>query len=474
MSRASVFHACRFKATRLSVALSLCMLGSAIGSALVTPASATTEPPSANSGQAAGSPNAAAFSSSPSLGDLYRQALSHDASFAAARAAYTAALERLPQAQAALRPSVDLRASQTFAYSDVNQGVLSRSGNSNSTNASLQLVQPLYRVNNTRNVEQAQLQIARAEVELAVARQELALSVAEAWFGILTAKETLRFIEAQKQAISEQLAAARRNFEVGASTITDTHEAQARFDLVVAQELAALGDLQNRLELLEQLVGQTVIPDQQLAQPVRLPEPQPREVNPWVEQAQSEALPVLASLLTLDIARIEARKAQDGSSPTVDLVAGVSRAHSTGHTTNTSVAVQFSMPLYNGGLTASRSRETAALEEQAVQRLEAARRSSSRAAREAWQAVLTGLAQVQALEAAEISSRSALEANRLGYQVGVRINIDVLNAQQQLFQTQRDLARARYDTLLAGLRLKAAAGSLNEADLDAVGRLFTR
>ena len=421
------------------------------------------------SNQAAGNPS----TNSPLLGDLYRQALSHDASFAAARAAYTAALERVPQAQAALRPSVDVRASQTFAYTDVNNGVLSRSGNSDSTSASLQLVQPIYRVNNPRNVAQAQLQIARAEVELAVARQDLAISVAEAWFGILTAKETLRFIAAQKQAIAEQLAAARRNFEVGASTITDTHEAQARFDLVVAQELAAQGDLQNRLKFLEQLVGQAVIPEQQLAQPVRLPDPQPREVTAWVDQAESEALPVQAALLGLDIARIEARKAQSGKSPSVDLVAGLSRTHSTGHTTNSSVAVQFSMPLYDGGLTASRSRETAALEEQAIQRLEAARRNSGRSAREAWQAVLTGLAQVQALEAAEVSSRSALEANRLGYQVGVRINIDVLNAQQQLFQTQRDLARARYDTLLAGLRLKAATGSLSEEDLDAVGRLFT-
>src|SRR5690606_13343648 len=140
--------------------------------------------------------------------------------------------------------------------------------------------------------------------------------------------------------------------------------------------------------------------------------------------------------------------------------------------TSSTIGVQVSIPLYTGGYLSSRVRQSVALEQRTRDDYEHARRSAIQSTQEAFLGVNTGLAQIRALEAAEISSRKALEANQTGYEVGVRINLDVLNAQQQLYATQRDLARARYETLMAGLRLKAAAGLLTEDDIEAINRLL--
>jgi outer membrane protein len=286
-----------------------------------------------------------------------------------------------------------------------------------------------------------------------------------------------------KAAISEQLASAKRNFEVGTATITDTREAQARFDLASAQEIAAQNDLMTKRIALDQLVGRPNVEPRQLAVPVTLPPVQPDNPDDWVRLAENQHPAIRRAQLALEIARLETAKARAASLPTIDAVGAVSAGRGAiggqlgsqpGNSSSASVGVQLNMPLYTGGQIQNRIKETLVLEDRSLNDLEAARRGVSQATRQAFYTLQSGAAQVRALEAAESSSLLALEATQLGYRVGVRVNLDVLNAQTQLFQTRRDLARARYDVLLGTLRLRQAAGQVSAQDIAAVDRLLAR
>jgi outer membrane protein len=306
--------------------------------------------------------------------------------------------------------------------------------------------------------------------------------VAQAYFEALAAQDTLGLVRAQKVAIAEQLAQAKRNFEVGTATITDTHEAQARFDLISAQELATQNDLENRRRSLQLLTGKEYAEIAPLRTDIKLPPPNPDSMQAWVELAEKQNFAVLIQQAAAEIAALDARRASAGHLPTLDIVAthGQTRQlHSPAETSRTDVStttlgVQLAMPLFQGGTIDSREREAAAISLRAREDLENARRTAALATRQAYLAVQSGIAQIGALEQALVSSQSALDSNRLGYEVGVRINIDVLNAQQQLFSTRRDLAVARYNTITNHLRLKAAAGALREEDLEEVNRALTR
>ncbi len=422
----------------------------------------------------------ATLSHAQSLGEMFEAARAYDATYLSARSQYEANQARAEQARAGLLPQVGLSAGANWARSDNNlPGTAARSSDSQS--AALSASQPLYRPANRVSFEQGQRSLEVAEAQLLAAEQDLMVRTSQAYFDVLGAQDTLTFVQAQKAAVSEQLAAARRNFEVGTSTITDTREAQARFDLVVAQEIAAENDLRVKKLALDQLVGKDNTQPLPLRAPVVLPPVTPGDVAPWVETARSRNPAVRQATAGLDIAQLETRKAEAGKLPTVDLNAQyqVARAPSqlvagNVRTNTASVGVQFNLPLYTGGAVQNRLKETLALEEKARTDLEDARRSVTQATRAAYFGVVSGLGQVKALEAAEASSQSALDANRLGYQVGVRINIDVLNAQSQLFQTKRDLAVARYNVLLGTLRLRQASGSLTDADLKAVDQLLAR
>jgi outer membrane protein len=271
---------------------------------------------------------------------------------------------------------------------------------------------------------------------------------------------------------------------VGTSTITDTREAQARFDLVVAQEIAAENDLAVKRLALDTAVGKTNTQPLPLAAPVKLPEVQPSDVNAWVAQSEENHPAVRAASSALEIARLETDKANAGYKPTLDLTASyqinrnpngsAATGNTSSRTNNASVGVAFNLPLFTGYAVQNRVKETLALEDKARTDLEGAKRTVAQATRSAYFGVVSGLGQVKALEAAEASSQSALDANKLGYQVGVRINIDVLNAQSQLFQTKRDLAKARYDVLVGNLRLRQANGTLKAEDLGSVNSLLAK
>jgi outer membrane protein len=417
-----------------------------------------------------------------SLVELYDAARGFDATYLAARSQYDASLAQAAQARAGLLPQAGLAAAASWARREVsNYGALD--GNSNSQSTTLSASQPLYRPANKITNDQAQLSTEIAKARLTQAEQDLIVRTSQAYFDVLAAQDTLAFVQAQKAAVAEQLAAAKRNFEVGTSTITDSREAQAQYDLVLAREIAAENDLRVKKLALNQLVGRPAVDPRPLAAPVTLPEVLPADPQAWVDRNLGTHPAILQATRGLEIAQLEVNKAEAGHKPTLDLVGQYQVARGPMATlpvagnvrTNTaSVGVQFNLPLFAGFAIQNRVKETLALEEKARADLEAARRNVDLSTRSAYLGVVSGQGQVRALQAAEASSQSALDANRLGYQVGVRINIDVLNAQSQLFQTKRDLAQARYNVLLSSLRLRQASGALLPEDLLPIDSLLAK
>jgi len=420
------------------------------------------------------------------LTQVYEDARAYDAQFGAAREALRAGLERVPQGRALLLPSLNLsaNASRSRTRSDSKDETVQPSfeRDIDSYGYALTFTQPLYRRQNWLQADEGEVQAKQAEFQFGQARQDLILRAAQAYFDVLAARDTLALVRAQKIAIAEQLAQAKRNFEVGTATITDTHEAQARYDLAVAQEISAQNDVEVRRRALQQLTGKAYGELQGLRPDVKLSPPDPNDMQSWVDLAEKQSYSVLVQDAATEIAGLEAKRTSAGHHPTLDLVAShnytsqsASQISSAGSDINTSsVGLQFALPLYQGGAISSREREAAYNLERAKQELENARRTSALASRQAYLAVINGIAQVSALEQALVSSQSALQSNRLGYEVGVRINIDVLNAQQQVFSTRRDLAVARYNTITNFLKLKAAAGALREEDLAEVNRALAQ
>ena len=414
-----------------------------------------------------------------SLVDLYEYARAFDATFQSAKSQYEAAVFKGEQSRAGTLPTVNLGLAASRSNADVNIKIPEAYG---AQSATLGASQPLYRPANWLNWEQGKKSVIIAQAQLISAEQDLVLKVSQAYFDVLAAQDALTFVVAQKTAVAEQLASAKRNFEVGTSTITDTREAQAKYDLVVAQQIAAENDLRVKKIALDQLVGRTEATPNPLAPPVVLPALLPDDVTIWVTQSNDEHPLLRQSVLALEVAQLETRKAQAGNKPTLDLTASYQRARNDGTASSFSnsrintatVGLAFNLPLFAGFAIENRVKETLALEDKARTDLEAARRTVAQNTRTAYFGVLSGQGQVKALEAAEASSQSALDANKLGYQVGVRINIDVLNAQSQLFQTKRDLAKARYDVLLGGLKLRQANGTLKPEDLQAINPLLVK
>jgi outer membrane protein len=423
------------------------------------------------------------WAQTPARNDLltiYRDAVQNDSAFASARFARQAADEREPQARAGVLPSVNAGLGVSATNLD------SQTPNFNRTftswGPSLSLAMPLYRPQNWEAITQAKLSVVSAEATLAQARQDLILRVTQAYFDVLAAQDALEAILENKKAVAEQLAQAKREFEVGTKTIVDTHEAQARFDQTVAQEQTARGDLIVKQNALRAIIGRDPGQLAPLRDAPQLAAPQPKDVEAWAKQAEEGSYGVAIAKAVAEIAQRETKRQREGQLPTVDLTASLSQNRSDGSSTTSganttragNIGVQLNFPLYTGGLIQSRVREALANEDKSKQDLESARRSAAQLARQAYTGVDFGLAQVRALESAEVSAKSQLESTRLGYRVGVRINLDVLNATTQLFNTQRDLKKSRYDFLVNGLRLESAAGTLDEKDVETLNALLAR
>lgn len=415
-----------------------------------------------------------------SLVELYDAARGFDANYQSAKSLYEANLSKAEQAKAALLPTANLGMGLNRANGSSDNPTFDRSYGNQS--AILSASQPLYRPANTATAEQGKKTVGLAQAQLQAAEQDLMVRVSQAYFDVLTSSDSLNFVKAQKSAVSEQLASAKRNFEVGTATITDTREAQARFDLVLAQEIAAENDLRVKKIALDQLTGKAGAAPRPLAVPVVIAPVAPADVTRWVAQSEEMSPAVRQAQIGLEVARLEIQRAQAGHKPTLDLTGSYNITQNNGtasssadYRTNTaSVGLSFNFPLFAGYATQNRIKETLSLEDKARNDLEAAKRSVAQATRTAYFGVESGLGQVKAFEAAEASSQSALDATKLGYQVGVRINIDVLNAQTALFDTKAKLAKARYDVLLGGLKLRQANGSLKFDDLNAVNALLAK
>ena len=426
---------------------------------------------------------AAAFpAAAEDLLQVYRDAQRYDAVYTGARYSLDAGRERIPQARALLLPSLNFTASGAavrIEQESNNELVAPPFVRSPTTRSyALNLTQPVYRPQNFAQYQQADWQVRQAEATFGQASQDLALRVAQAYFDIQAAQDTLTLVGAQKAAISEQLAQAKRNFEVGTATITDTHEAQARYDLVVAQEIVAQNDLENKRRALQAITGKEYSQLKPLRTDVRMSPPEPADMQSWVDIAEKQAYPVIAQEAATEVANLEVKRASGGHWPTIDVVGSYGNVKDTGSQvtaigrdiTTGQIGLQLAIPLYAGGSLSSREREAAANYQKSRQDMENARRTAALNTRQTYLAVINGIAQIAALEQALTSSQSALDSNRLGYEVGVRINIDVLNAQQQVFSTRRDLAVARYNAIINHLRLKAAAGTLRDEDLELVNR----
>lgn len=412
--------------------------------------------------------------------EIYHDAQEQDATFASAKAAYKVGLEKAPQGMALLLPTVGVSANTT--YNDVDtqyRGTSIFSSGTKKYNTSgytLSLNQPIYRKQNFAQYEQGKSQTAQAEAQFAIARQDLVLRVAQAYFDALLAQDNVALAGAQKAAISEQLAQAKRNFEVGTATITDTHEAQARYDLTTAQEIAALNDLEIKRRSLQRLIGKLPAELAPLGNKLPLTLPEPNDMDKWVESAETQNLQLQIQKAALEIANQEVERNRGGHFPTLDLVATYGDNSASGGSTggfdtkSTTVGLQLNVPVFQGGLVSSKVREAVAGQEKARQDTEDARRQVDLQARQAFLGVTSGAAQVKALEQALVSSQSSLDSTKLGFEVGVRTSVDVLNAQQQLYSAKRDLSQARYNYILSQLKLRAAVGTLAEDDLVQVNK----
>jgi outer membrane protein len=416
------------------------------------------------------------------LQELVDAARGYDATFRAAQALAQSAEFRAAQADALGKPSAAVTASAGTSYTDTSRAP--GSVQASSLQAGINGRYPLFNRGNEATISQARKSLELSKADLASAEQDLIIRVSQAYFDVLTAENAVGAVRANKAFITEQLASAKRNFEVGTATITDTREAQARFDLATAQEIAAENDLRTKRIALDQLVGRSNVAPKPLLAPAELPGPVPADPEQWVSAADQSHPIVQRARLGFDVATLETQKARASEKPTLDAVASLSTSNSRGGLDALSrsngsslvgnVGVQLNWPLFTGGSTQNRIKETLALEDKARNDLEAARRGVALGTRQAFFGLQSILAQVKALEAAEASSKLALESTQLGYRVGVRVNLDVLNAQSQLVTTQRDLAKARYDVLLATLRLRQASGQLSTSDVESVTRLLAR
>lgn len=417
--------------------------------------------------------------SSADLLDIWSLALQHDPLYAAAQSATVADSEWVNQARAKLLPQ--LSANAAIANTAERQASNLRHHRSSNINQwAVELRQPIIDLNAFKLYERSQQQAGMAVIAEAQARQDLVLRVAQAYFDVLAEQDSLRSLQAQRHAVEHQLQAAQRSFELGGTTVTDAHEAQARLDLLHANIVIAENALQTQRQRLQQIIAQPA-PDLNPLQNTQLPAPEPARVEAWTTQAAIGNLNVLHSDLVVEATRslLEANKREH--SPTLSVRARSGSASNTGiygpnsapRSMDNSIGLELEIPLYSGGEISSRVREQSSRLQQHLYERENARRSAIEATQRYFGGVSSGLSQVSALAAAERSSQAALDANTLAYEVGVRINIDVLNAQQQLYETQRALSKARYDTLLNSLRLKAAAGNVSESDLAALNQLLS-
>lgn len=401
---------------------------------------------------------------------VYRQAADSDPQIKAADATRQANLEAKPQARALLLPTLSARGGQLRNFnveSDV--GVLNK--NYNSHEYDIGITQPIFHQDSLVKQRQADITVKQSDVDYLGVQQSVLLQVAERYFGVLSALDTLTATTAAKDAFARQLEQANRRFEVGLAAITDVYDAQARFDLAVADEVTARQALDDSREALRQLTGQYYEQLNELNEKAPFDPPKPASQDEWIAKAMANNPQLQSAAFGVENARENINLQNAGHYPSVDLVAGYSDFENDARQTRgNNIGLQLNVPLYQGGAVVSRTRQAAYQYEAAKQNLEEQQRSVIRGVRDAYQGVLTAIRRIKAYDQARVSNKSALEANQAGFDVGTRTIIDVLNATRDLYLAQRNYSVSRYDYILNYLRLKQAAGEIDEQNLAAVNR----
>ncbi|HCA27165.1 MAG TPA: type I secretion protein TolC [Betaproteobacteria bacterium] len=415
--------------------------------------------------------------------DIYHLAQNNDPTFRAARYTLAAAQEKIPQARAGLLPNLSMnggknrtRATSTFTDTPtVRRSV-------DAWTWTLKLTQPLFRMQKVFAYKESKFQVRQARAQFAQAEQALILRVAQAYFGVVTAQETISAAKAQLQATRAQFAQAKRGFRDGTHAITDMYEAQSRMALAHSQLVSARDALEIKRAALEKIVGPISAPLDRLRPAIAVPQPQPDVPRPWIAQSQENNPAVQAQRAALAAAEAEVSKNRAAHLPTLDWSVSYGKNNTSGNIANPTdyatrsksiqTGVQLNIPIYAGGAINARIAEAMANEYKAQAELEAARRQAGADARQAYAGIENGLSKIKALDSAVTSSKSAVKGNRIGFKLGIRMNINVLNAEKQLYTARRDLAKARYGALFQGLKLKAAAGILAASDLQALDSLL--
>tara|TARA_B100000686_G_scaffold243910_1_gene252943 strand:+ start:1590 stop:2915 length:1326 start_codon:yes stop_codon:yes gene_type:complete len=413
------------------------------------------------------------------LVDIYREALDQDAQYAAARAEHKAAQEKLPQGRAGLLPNLTLagvRKRQMINPEGSPEVGLNRGG------ITIQAVQPLFRMQNFIAYEQSKIQVMQADSKFIIAAQDLILRVVQAYFDVLIAQFDVRVEEDQKRAIDRQLKQAKANFEAGNSTIVDTNEAQARFDLSVSKLIVAKNMLEINKRKLQKITGRypTVTLRLNENHDIKLFSLKYENMNDWLVVAEQNSLAIRVQELVLELAEHEVKRAKAGHYPTLDLVALYSNQKGVGGTftgrgidlTSKEIGLQLNVPLFSGFSVQSKVREAMATEEKVRHDLNNTYRDTELIVSQEFLNFTNGRALVQARKEAVKSSQSQFESTKLGQEVGVRTEVNVLNAKGLHSLARRDLSRAYYNLLMSGLRLEAAAGELDEEDLVRINRLM--
>lgn len=438
--------------------------------------------------------------------DVYQAALRSDPVLREAEARRMAALEAKPQARGLLLPQVDVTGQYATRKSDSESTFTQSVDHDDDENTpniivqvpndqkidsdfwtyDAQVTQSLFRWDQWQALKRADAQVAVAEANFRAAQQNLLVRVSQAYFDVLAAEDTLAAAEATLEALTRQLEQADKRFEVGLIAITDVQEARAAHDSATAGVIAAKRTLATTQEVLRELTNETYTTLAKPAEQMPLDAPTPADEQAWVDRALENNLAVIAARLETEVAARDVKVARAGHYPTVELFArrsefdGDTTATNNGLTgpadstqTDDTIGVQVNIPIFSGGATQSRVRESVYLQRAAREKLEGTMRSAERETRDAYLGVLAEKARVQALAQAVKSSQTALEATEAGFEVGTRTTVDVLAARRTLFEAQRDYARSRYDYLINIVRLESAAGGLVQDDLATINGFLT-
>ncbi|MCE5233200.1 MAG: TolC family outer membrane protein [Mizugakiibacter sp.] len=425
------------------------------------------------------------------LMDAYRDARANDPQLAQADASRLYNNEFPKQAWGALLPQVDATYgfTRSHSWSSVNAlsgGTPVTSSTDRGTTLQGTLSQTLFDWSKFAQVKVGKAQAASGEAQYQAALQGLMLRTAQAYFGVLTATDTLAFAQAEEKALARQLEQAQQRFDVGLSAITDVNEAKAQHDSSVANVIDAQNALDDAREALTQITGKPTADLKRLRDDLPLNPPEPNNLTDWVNTALKQNPSLQAQLHQVEAGQHSVNAARAAHLPTLNAQVtysnnpvwgnafgpGFGPLHTNSERSDTAVGVVLNVPIFSGGITQSRVRQAIYQRDQADDLLEQDRRAVVRSTRNAFRSVIAGVSEVEARKQAVVSAQSALDATRAGFEVGTRTIVDVLISQQNLFQAQSNYSQSRHAFVINQLGLKQSAGTIDVKDMEAVNALL--